>query len=102
MLVWGKIAPLIIRLRLENELNNTPSAINIIGSSIQCFPCPGEDISVCVCLAILISLFDDEGTFDGGKFFSQNCITKLEMRKILDLQICSKCPAIKRNLQFNQ
>ncbi|XP_062090899.1 uncharacterized protein C3F10.06c [Humulus lupulus] len=47
----------------------------------------GEDISVCVCLAILISLFDNEGTFDGGKFFSQNCITKLEMRKILVL-IC--------------
>ncbi|XP_022731331.1 uncharacterized protein C3F10.06c isoform X3 [Durio zibethinus] len=47
----------------------------------------GEDISVCVCLAILISLFDDEGSFDGGKSFSETCITKCEMRRRL-VYIC--------------
>ncbi|GMI81270.1 hypothetical protein like AT2G40570 [Hibiscus trionum] len=47
----------------------------------------GEDISVCVCLAILISLFDDEGSFDGGKFFRETGITKCEMRRRL-VYIC--------------
>ncbi|ESR64528.1 hypothetical protein CICLE_v10010851mg [Citrus x clementina] len=43
----------------------------------------GEDISVCVCLSILTSLFDDEGIFDEGKSFNQTRITKLEMRRRL-------------------
>ncbi|XVE70496.1 hypothetical protein DITRI_Ditri10aG0077000 [Diplodiscus trichospermus] len=47
----------------------------------------GEDISVCVCLAILISLFDYEGSFDGGKSFSDTCVTKCEIRRRL-VYIC--------------
>ncbi|XP_050940848.1 uncharacterized protein C3F10.06c isoform X2 [Cucumis melo] len=47
----------------------------------------GEDISICVCLAILTSLFDDEGTFDCGKSFDNTHITKLEMRRRL-VYIC--------------
>ncbi|KAL6984735.1 hypothetical protein U1Q18_018117 [Sarracenia purpurea var. burkii] len=43
----------------------------------------GEDISICVSLAILTSLFSDEGSFDDGEFFSRTCITKLEMRRRL-------------------
>ncbi|KAM7259558.1 hypothetical protein ACFE04_015299 [Oxalis oulophora] len=44
----------------------------------------GEDISVCVCLAILISLFnDEEGNFDDGKSFNETRITKWEMRRRL-------------------
>ncbi|XP_047337736.1 uncharacterized protein C3F10.06c isoform X2 [Impatiens glandulifera] len=43
----------------------------------------GEDISICVSLAILASLFSDEGEFDDGKNYSKKCITKDEMRKRL-------------------
>nr|XP_043627264.1 uncharacterized protein LOC122598847 isoform X2 [Erigeron canadensis] len=43
----------------------------------------GEDISVCVCLAILISLFNVEGVYDDGKFFKEKRITKLDMRERL-------------------
>ncbi|KAK1418570.1 hypothetical protein QVD17_27715 [Tagetes erecta] len=43
----------------------------------------GEDISVCVCLAILISLFNVEGVYDDGKFFMEKRITKLDMRQRL-------------------
>ncbi|KAI7726724.1 hypothetical protein M8C21_002260 [Ambrosia artemisiifolia] len=43
----------------------------------------GEDISVCVCLAILISLFNAEGTYDDGKFLMETRITKLDMRQRL-------------------
>ncbi|WOL09137.1 hypothetical protein Cni_G17890 [Canna indica] len=43
----------------------------------------GEDISICVCLAILISLFDDKGSFDGGKSFMSANITKWDMRRKL-------------------
>lgn len=47
----------------------------------------GEDISICVCLAILSSLFDEGGSFDGGNSFVQTNISKWEMRRRLVL-IC--------------
>ncbi|KAJ9551142.1 hypothetical protein OSB04_015187 [Centaurea solstitialis] len=47
----------------------------------------GEDISVCVCLAILISLFNVEGVYDDGKSFRETQITKLDMRQRL-IYIC--------------
>ncbi|POO00535.1 tRNA A64-2'-O-ribosylphosphate transferase [Trema orientale] len=74
-------------------LKNLPSAVKFAklnlskGKKLLICCHNGEDISVCVCLAVLISLFDDGGTFDGGKFYSQSCITKWEMRKRLVL-IC--------------
>ncbi|KAM7509592.1 hypothetical protein LguiA_020045 [Lonicera macranthoides] len=40
----------------------------------------GEDISICICLAILISSFTVEGSFDEGKSYSETRISKLEMR----------------------
>lgn len=43
----------------------------------------GDDISVCVCLAILTSLFTNEGLFDDGKAFSETSVTKVEMRRRL-------------------
>ncbi|WVZ79802.1 hypothetical protein U9M48_027338, partial [Paspalum notatum var. saurae] len=43
----------------------------------------GEDISICVVLAIVTLLFDDNGCFDHGKSFVKRDITKLEMRKRL-------------------
>lgn len=43
----------------------------------------GEDISICVCLAILMSLFDDKGNFDEGRFFNETRINKLELRRRL-------------------
>ncbi|TYI79540.1 hypothetical protein E1A91_D05G028200v1 [Gossypium mustelinum] len=69
--------------------NNLSSAVNFAKSNLTkgrtllicCHD--GEDISVCVCLAILISLFNDEGSFDDGKFFSETGITKCEMRRRL-------------------
>lgn len=46
--------------------------------------CPdGEDISVCVSLAILTSLFDNEGLYNSGKSFTETCISKWDMRKRL-------------------
>lgn len=43
----------------------------------------GEDISICVCLAILASLFDEGGCYDDGKLFASTNITKWEMRRRL-------------------
>ncbi|KAL9224080.1 hypothetical protein vseg_000150 [Gypsophila vaccaria] len=71
-------------------LNNLPSAVkfarsNLIqGKSLLVCCHDGEDISVCVCLALLISLFNEEGSFDDGKSFKEAPqITKWEMRKRL-------------------
>ncbi|KAL5572554.1 hypothetical protein UlMin_022151 [Ulmus minor] len=81
------------KLDRSSLLNNLPSAVNFAklnlskGKTLLICCNSGEDISICVCLAILISLFDDEGTFDDGKFFNETRITKLEMRKRLVL-IC--------------
>ncbi|RCV21965.1 hypothetical protein SETIT_4G181800v2 [Setaria italica] len=43
----------------------------------------GDDISICVALAIVTLLFDDNGCFDYGHSFMKRDITKLEMRKRL-------------------
>ncbi|KAJ4782134.1 Initiator tRNA phosphoribosyl transferase family protein [Rhynchospora pubera] len=43
----------------------------------------GEDISICVSLAILTCLFDESGNFDGGESFKRKSVTKWEMRKRL-------------------
>lgn len=75
-------------------LNNLSSALNFAklnlsrGNRLLIFCSNGEDISVCVCLAILISLYDNEGSFDNGKFFKDIFITKWEMRRRL-LFICN-------------
>ncbi|KAI9119357.1 hypothetical protein K1719_010032 [Acacia pycnantha] len=74
-------------------LNNLPSVVSFArlnlseGKRLLVCCSNGEDISVCVCLAILTSLFSDEGKYDGGKSFSETCITKLEMRRRL-VYIC--------------
>nr|DAD44596.1 TPA_asm: hypothetical protein HUJ06_002826 [Nelumbo nucifera] len=70
-------------------LNNLPSAVHFAklnlrkGKTLLVCCHTGEDISICVCLAILTTLFDDRGTFDDGKSFNETCITKLEMRRRL-------------------
>ncbi|XP_065851324.1 tRNA A64-2'-O-ribosylphosphate transferase isoform X2 [Euphorbia lathyris] len=70
-------------------LNNLPAAVRFAKANLRkgnrLLVCcqNGEDISVCVCLAILTSLFNDEGTFDDGKPFSNTDITKWEMRRRL-------------------
>ncbi|KAF3623603.1 putative tRNA A64-2'-O-ribosylphosphate transferase-like isoform X2 [Capsicum annuum] len=70
-------------------LRNLPSAVNFAKNNLRkgkrLLVCcsSGEDISICVCLAILTSLFDDRGRFDEGRFFSETRITKLELRRRL-------------------
>ncbi|CAM8887253.1 unnamed protein product [Rhodiola kirilowii] len=65
-------------------LNNLPCALQFAKSNLnKSIWLVGEDISVCVCLAILISLYDDQGNFDGGDFFHRVNMTKLELRKHL-------------------
>ncbi|XP_022158493.1 uncharacterized protein C3F10.06c isoform X2 [Momordica charantia] len=72
---------------------NLPSAVAFAKSNLclgkRLLVCcsNGEDISICVCLAILTSIFDDKGTFDCGKSFNKTRITKLEMRRRL-VYIC--------------
>ncbi|KAL1825448.1 hypothetical protein ACET3Z_012226 [Daucus carota] len=74
-------------------LRNLPSAVSFANSQLEkgkkLLVCcnTGEDISICVCLAILTSLFTVEGCFDDGKSFRETCITKLEMRQRL-IYIC--------------
>lgn len=69
-------------------LNNLPSALKFAklnlskGKTLLVCCHNGEDISICICLAILASLYN-EGTFDDGKCFNETCITKLEMRRRL-------------------
>ncbi|KAD6454838.1 hypothetical protein E3N88_09544 [Mikania micrantha] len=68
---------------------NLPSALNFAelhlkkGKRLAVCCNSGEDISVCICLAILISLFNVEGAYDDGKFFKEARITKLDMRQRL-------------------
>ncbi|KAK6248598.1 hypothetical protein QUC31_020163 [Theobroma cacao] len=78
------------RFSLFNNLSSAVSfaKLNVTKGRTLLICChDGEDISVCVCLAILILLFDDEGSFDGGKSFSETCITKCEVRRRL-VYIC--------------
>ncbi|KAL4563882.1 hypothetical protein LXL04_027930 [Taraxacum kok-saghyz] len=68
---------------------NLPSALHFAGLHLKrgktlAVCCNnGEDISVCVCLAILISLFNVEGVYDDGKSFEGRHITKQDMRQRL-------------------
>ncbi|XP_019235385.1 PREDICTED: tRNA A64-2'-O-ribosylphosphate transferase isoform X2 [Nicotiana attenuata] len=70
-------------------LRNLPSAVNFAknnlkkGQKLLVCCSSGEDISICVCLAILMSLFDDRGHFDEGRIFSERRVTKLELRRRL-------------------
>ncbi|XP_031091271.1 tRNA A64-2'-O-ribosylphosphate transferase isoform X1 [Ipomoea triloba] len=66
-----------------------PSAINFAninlrkGKRLLVCCANGEDISICVCLAILLALFDDRGCFDEGRSFNKKNTTKLELRQRL-------------------
>ncbi|GAB4852655.1 hypothetical protein Ancab_016870 [Ancistrocladus abbreviatus] len=70
-------------------LSNLPSAVDFARSNLTrgktLLVCchDGEDISICVSLVILISLFDDQGLFDNGRSFKETQITKWEMRRRL-------------------
>ncbi|XP_020215947.1 uncharacterized protein C3F10.06c isoform X1 [Cajanus cajan] len=70
-------------------LNNLPKAVSFAkfnlsrGKRLLVCCNNGEDISVCVCLAILMSLFDEKGTFDDGKSFSATQATKWDMKRRL-------------------
>lgn len=43
----------------------------------------GEDISICICLAILSLLYDEAGNFDDGKSFNDSLISKSKLRSRL-------------------
>lgn len=43
----------------------------------------GEDISICICLAILTLLYDEAGNFDDGNYFNNSHISKFELRRRL-------------------
>ncbi|GFP86739.1 uncharacterized protein c3f10.06c [Phtheirospermum japonicum] len=70
-------------------LRNLPSALNFAKSQLRkgkplLICCSnGEDISICVSLAILTSFYDDAGHFVEGKSFREKQITKLELRRRL-------------------
>jgi len=70
-------------------LKNLPQAVNfakknlIAGRKMLLCCQNGEDISICVALAIITRLFNDSGRFDYGDSFAKRDITKLEMRKKL-------------------
>ncbi|VAI77421.1 unnamed protein product [Triticum turgidum subsp. durum] len=70
-------------------LKNLPKAVsfakkNLIARRKMLLCCQsGEDISICVALAIITRLFNDTGCFDCGESFMRRDITKLEMRKRL-------------------
>ncbi|XP_062229010.1 tRNA A64-2'-O-ribosylphosphate transferase isoform X3 [Phragmites australis] len=70
-------------------MKNLPKAVDfakrnlIAGRKILVCCQNGEDISICVALAIVTLLFDDSGCFDYGSSFVKRDITKLEMRKRL-------------------
>uniref|UniRef100_A0ACD6AHS8 Uncharacterized protein n=2 Tax=Avena sativa TaxID=4498 RepID=A0ACD6AHS8_AVESA len=70
-------------------LKNLPQAVNfakknlIAGRKMLLCCQNGEDISICVALAIITRLSNDSGCFDYGDSFSKRDITKLEMRKKL-------------------
>ncbi|KAK7398988.1 hypothetical protein VNO78_10163 [Psophocarpus tetragonolobus] len=70
-------------------LNNLPKAVSFakfnLSQGKRLLVCcnNGEDISVCVCLAILMSLFDEKGTFDDGKSFNATEVTKWDMKRRL-------------------
>eukprot|EP00249_Psilotum_nudum_P008193 c21109_g1_i1 orf=148-789(-) len=54
-----------------------------MGNTILIFCSDGEDASVCVCLAILLSLYDQRGQFDGGDNFAKCGISKWNVRQCL-------------------
>lgn len=70
-------------------MKNLPKAVefakrNLIAGRKLLVCCKnGEDISICVALAIVTLLFDDNGCFDYGNSFAKRDLTKLEMRKRL-------------------
>ncbi|KAL3825194.1 hypothetical protein ACJIZ3_021223 [Penstemon smallii] len=71
-------------------LRNLPAALDFAktqlrkGKTLLVCCSNGEDISICICLAILASFYDEAGNFDDGKSFSDETrITKLELRKRL-------------------
>ncbi|CAL9059873.1 uncharacterized protein C3F10.06c-like [Musa acuminata AAA Group] len=70
-------------------IRNLPSAIDFAklnlsrGRKLLVCCHNGEDISICVCLAVLMSLFDEKGSFDGGNSFMHTTITKWDVRRRL-------------------
>ncbi|GLJ30544.1 hypothetical protein SUGI_0604740 [Cryptomeria japonica] len=74
--------------------NNLPSAVEFArkklerGQTLLVCCSNGEDISVCICLAILMSLFDVKGTFDNGRSFGSTAVSKWDVRRQL-VYICN-------------
>ncbi|CAA2967730.1 tRNA A64-2 -O-ribosylphosphate transferase isoform X2 [Olea europaea subsp. europaea] len=70
-------------------LRNLPSALDFAKTNLRhgktLLVCcnNGEDISICVCLAIFTLLYTDAGHFDDGNSFKETRLTKLELRKRL-------------------
>lgn len=70
-------------------LSNLPSSVDFAkenlsqGKTLLVCCSDGEDISICVCLAILISLFDEEGSFIDQSSSNEIQINKWDMRKRL-------------------
>lgn len=79
------------RCALQNTL---PSAVAfarkklVKGQTLLVCCSNGEDVSVCVCLAILMSLFDDKGIFDNGRNFKNAKVSKWDVKRRL-VYICN-------------
>eukprot|EP00249_Psilotum_nudum_P008194 c21109_g1_i2 orf=148-1971(-) len=80
------VRPKFDRFSLQKHL---PAAVTFaseklkMGNTILIFCSDGEDASVCVCLAILLSLYDQRGQFDGGDNFAKCGISKWNVRQCL-------------------
>ncbi|MCO5563463.1 hypothetical protein L7F22_017105 [Adiantum nelumboides] len=48
----------------------------------------GEDLSVCICLTILLALFNVEGAFDAGSHYEKTGVTKWNVRQRL-VYVCN-------------
>ncbi|XP_073156733.1 tRNA A64-2'-O-ribosylphosphate transferase isoform X2 [Henckelia pumila] len=70
-------------------LRHLPSALNFSQTRLRegrkLLVCcqNGEDMSICICLAILTLLYDEAGNLDDGKSFNDSLISKSELRRRL-------------------
>lgn len=79
------------RSALQNTL---PSAVAfarkklVKGQTLLVCCSNGEDVSVCVCLAILMYLFNDKGVFDNGRGLKNSTVSKWDVKRRL-VYICN-------------
>lgn len=82
------------RFSLQNHLSRVVAFAKeklTQGCKLLIFCSDGEDLSICVCLAILIALFDGRGAFDDGCNFAKVGVSKWDVRQHL-VYLCNFVP----------